>query len=128
MLRLCLQRACAASYSAAASCSPAPPCVATSALRLLPSPGPRSFSSDAEAETREITNPRVLELADQITQLNLLEVSDLTELLRKRLNLPASYARPMYAAGPVAAAPAGAWCGMWGACLVMTGHQRAVVV
>lgn len=48
----------------------------------------------------------MLELADQITQLNLLEVSDLTELLRKRLNLPASYARPMYAAGPVAAAPA----------------------
>lgn len=50
----------------------------------------RPFSgAAAEEEQREITNPKVLELAEQITQLNLLEVSDLTEILRKRLNIQA---------------------------------------
>jgi large subunit ribosomal protein L7/L12 len=66
------------------------------ALRCLPqleaalvsSGHARSFSAAAgEEEERVITNPKVLELAEQITQLNLLEVSDLTELLRKRLNI-----------------------------------------
>ena len=48
----------------------------------------RSYSAAAgEEEERVITNPKVLELADQITQLNLLEVSDLTEILRKKLNI-----------------------------------------
>lgn len=45
------------------------------------------YSTDSLEEERVINNPKVLELADQITQLNLLEVSDLTELLRKRLNI-----------------------------------------
>jgi Ribosomal protein L7/L12 dimerisation domain len=49
----------------------------------------RSFAADAGDDEREISNPRVLELAGEIMQLNLLEVSDLTELLRKRLNIQA---------------------------------------
>eukprot|EP00890_Picochlorum_soloecismus_P004269 jgi/Picsp_1/4843/NSC_02208-R1_mitochondrial ribosomal protein l7 l12 len=57
-----------------------------------------SASGDAD-ETREITNPKVLELADRIVELNMLEVSDLTELLRKRLNVqtpsvPMGFAMP----------------------------------
>lgn len=57
----------------------------------------RHFSSnDGGDEVREIDNPKVQELAAQIMQLNLLEVSDLTEILRKRLNIQApSFAMPM---------------------------------
>lgn len=54
----------------------------------------RQFSSESGDE-REIENPKVIELAGQIMQLNLLEVSDLTELLRKRLNIQTSFAMPM---------------------------------
>ena len=39
------------------------------------------------AETRVAEDPRVLQLADSILELNLLQVSDLTDLLRKRLNI-----------------------------------------
>lgn len=65
---------------------------------------------DSEEEVREITNPKVIELADRIVELNLLEVSDLTELIRQRLGLPAASAMPMgfggfgAGAGPAAAA------------------------
>jgi large subunit ribosomal protein L7/L12 len=89
------------------------------ALRCLPlldatlgtSGHARSFSAAAgEEEERVITNPKVLDLAEQITQLNLLEVSDLTEILRKRLNIqaPAGGMGFGFPAGgmPVAAAPA----------------------
>lgn len=71
----------------------------------------RPFSSGQdEEEERVITNPKVLDLAEQIVQLNLLEVSDLTEILKKRLNiqLPAggmAFAPPMDAAPGAAAAP-----------------------
>lgn len=100
MLRLALQRTCSATQAAAVGCS-------SSALRALPcAASVRGFSAETGKEEREITNPAVLELADRIVQLNLLEVSDLTDLLRKRLNLPASYGMPMMAAGAVASAPA----------------------
>lgn len=70
----------------------------------------RQFSSEGGEEEREITNPRVLELADQILALNLLEVSDLTEILRKRLNIqsPLMGGMPMMAAAMPSAAPAAA--------------------
>lgn len=59
---------------------------------------------DAE-ETREIGNEQVRRLAEEIVQLSLLEVSDLTEILQKRLGIqmPAMGAMP---AGPAAAAAA----------------------
>lgn len=108
MLRLCLQRAGQASASAAASCSPSVPAL-SSVARMLPAATCRPFSSEPEKEEREITNPVVLELVDRIVQLNLMEVSDLTELLRKRLNLPAAVGMPMMAAAaPAAAAAPGA--------------------
>lgn len=81
------------------------------AALLSPGHSSRPLSTAAgEEEERVITNPRVLELAEQITQLNLLEVSDLTELLRKRLNIqtPAGGMGFAFPAGgmPMAAAPA----------------------
>ena len=68
-----------------------------------------SASGDAE-ETREITNPKVLELADRIVELNMLEVSDLTELLRKRLNVqtpsvPMGFAMPTSSPAAAVSAP-----------------------
>lgn len=67
--------------------------------------GRRPFSAGPDAEeVRDISNPRVLELAEQIVQLNLLEVSDLTEVLKKRLNIqPAAFGMPM--GMPLAAQP-----------------------
>lgn len=66
-------------------------------------------SQDKEEEQREVTNPKVLELADRIIELNMLEVSDLTEVLRKRLNIqgggmPMGFAMP----AAVGAAPGAA--------------------
>jgi large subunit ribosomal protein L7/L12 len=76
----------------------------------------RHYSSDAEPEQREITDPTVIALADQITQLNLLQVSDLTELIKKRLGITSSpmmgmpMGMPMMGGGggaaPAAAQPA----------------------
>ncbi|WPT12144.1 54S ribosomal protein L12 [Picochlorum sp. SENEW3] len=77
--------------------------------------GARSFTrtscASEEAEEREVTDPKVLELADRITELNMLEVSDLTEVLRKRLNIqgggmPMGFAMPAAAGAVPAAAPA----------------------
>lgn len=47
-------------------------------------------SADTEVEKREINDPKILELADKIVSLNLLEVSDLTTVLQQRLNIPDS--------------------------------------
>jgi hypothetical protein len=100
-----------------ATCSRIQPVVFSSLYDAVSiSGGRRFFSTDPsnQPEEREITNPRVLTLAEQIMQLNLLEVSDLTEILKKRLNIqtPAfggmPFGMPMAAAGvPAAAAPAG---------------------
>ncbi|PSC73920.1 Zinc-peroxisomal [Micractinium conductrix] len=68
----------------------------------------RHYSS--EAEQREITDPTVLALADQIIGLNLLQVSDLTEILKQRLGISGMpmgmpmMGMPMGAAPPAAAA------------------------
>ena len=69
----------------------------------------RYYSS--EEEKREISDPAVQELAEKICQLNLLQVSDLTELLKQRLGLQtptAGFGMPMGFAAPAAAAPAAA--------------------
>lgn len=50
-------------------------------------PHSRRHSTASPDDERVIDNPKVLELADRIVQLNLLEVSDLTEILRKRLHI-----------------------------------------
>lgn len=72
-------------------------------------------SADTEVEEREINDPKILELADKIVALNLLEVSDLTTILKKRLNISDSALAgggggfPMMAmAGMQAPAPAAA--------------------
>jgi large subunit ribosomal protein L7/L12 len=68
-------------------------------------------SADTEIEKREINDPKILELADKIVALNLLEVSDLTTVLQQRLNIPDSALGgggfPMMAMA-AAAAPGGA--------------------
>lgn len=69
----------------------------------------RPFSS--EEEKREITDPVVVELGEKICQLNLLQVSDLTELLKQRLGLQppmGGFAMPMGMPMAAAAAPAAA--------------------
>ena len=70
-----------------------------------------TFASEGDEE-REITNPKVLELADRIIELNMLEVSDLTEILRKRLNIqgggmPMGFAMPAAVGGAAPAASGG---------------------
>lgn len=77
-----------------------------------------ALSQTAEARTQPIENltepppsnvekpasPKIEQLVTQISQLNLLEVSELSTVLKKRLNLPDAPAFP--AGGFVAAAPA----------------------
>ena len=48
-------------------------------------------------EERVVGNARVHKLVDEICSMNLLEIADLTELLRKKLGIPASGG--MYAMG-----------------------------
>ena len=40
-----------------------------------------------EEQERVVGNPRVHKLVDQICEMNILEIADLTELLRKRLGI-----------------------------------------
>ena len=68
-----------------------------------------SSAGFSEAEKRE-PSARVLALADQIEELNLIEVADLTKLIKERLGLPdapampAGMMMPMMAGAPGAAA------------------------
>lgn len=57
---------------------------------------PDPLDSEPEQE-REVGNPRVHRLVDEICSMNLLEIADLTELLRKKLGISASPG--MYAMG-----------------------------
>ncbi len=50
---------------------------------------PDPLDSEPEQE-REVGNPRVHRLVDEICSMNLLEIADLTELLRKKLGISAS--------------------------------------
>lgn len=51
-------------------------------------------------------NPKLVSIVDNIAALNLLEVSELSGLLKKRLNLPDAALMPAgFAAAPIAAAP-----------------------
>eukprot|EP01006_Ploeotia_vitrea_P051822 TRINITY_DN67605_c6_g1_i2.p1 TRINITY_DN67605_c6_g1~~TRINITY_DN67605_c6_g1_i2.p1 ORF type:complete len:225 (-),score=108.04 TRINITY_DN67605_c6_g1_i2:52-726(-) len=54
----------------------------------------------------EQASPRVQELAEQIVQLNLMEVSSLTQLLMKRLGISEAQLAPAAVAAPAAAAAA----------------------
>ncbi len=88
------------------ACSTSGASIAADSLRACAAAarGARFFSADVE-EAREVTNPKVLELAEQIIHLNLLEVSDLTEVLNKKLGIQGGAA---FAALPFAGAPAAA--------------------
>lgn len=71
-------------------------------------------TADDEEEVREISNPRIHTLADEILQLNLLEIHDLTSILKKKLGVSdtAMMGMPMgmpmmgHGAAPAQAAPA----------------------
>ncbi|CAK0784103.1 hypothetical protein CVIRNUC_007306 [Coccomyxa viridis] len=76
-----------------------------------PDPLDVNGSGDSEEEQeRVIDNPRVHKLVDQICEMNILEIADLTELLRKRLGItappPGMYAMGAAQAAPAASAPA----------------------
>ncbi|GMH35535.1 hypothetical protein BSKO_03403 [Bryopsis sp. KO-2023] len=65
--------------------------------------------ADDEEEVREISNPRIHTLADEILQLNLLEIHDLTSILKKKLGVTDSPMMGMPMGMPMmgqAAAPA----------------------
>lgn len=76
----------------------------------------RSYASEADdagGHSHQDKNVRVLKIADEILQLNLLELSDLTEIFQERLGIPnlgaMSYGAPppgQGAAAPAAAAEA----------------------
>ena len=53
-----------------------------------PDPLDANGNGDSEEEQeRVVGNPRVHALVDQICEMNILEIADLTELLRKRLGI-----------------------------------------
>ncbi|EFN55437.1 hypothetical protein CHLNCDRAFT_133731 [Chlorella variabilis] len=100
MLRTSLQRVCSAAWAASsAACTaggglaPAGSSLEAAARQLLPAaraaPWLRHYSSSSGDEQREITDPTVLALSEQILQLNLLQVADLTEILKKKLGIEA---------------------------------------
>ncbi|CAK9798085.1 39S ribosomal protein L12, mitochondrial [Anthophora quadrimaculata] len=63
-----------------------------------------STSEDVSSKEQLNVNPKVEQIADQIVTLNLIEAAQLSEVLKKRLNLPDAPIMPM--GGFVAAAPA----------------------
>ena len=79
-------------------------------IRGLHCSEPVATSSQDGEEEREITNPKVLELADRIVELNMLEVSDLTELLKKRLNIQGGGVGNGICHAPMGGVPAGRSC------------------
>jgi len=100
-----LWRAAAAAVQAP-SCSNRAAAAAASCL-LQRRPYARAKDPEDEPEVREpgANNPRLKELVEEILTLNLLEISDLTEILSKRLNIPAP-GSIQYNYGPVGAMPA----------------------
>uniref|UniRef100_A0A7S0URM6 Ribosomal protein L7/L12 C-terminal domain-containing protein n=1 Tax=Polytomella parva TaxID=51329 RepID=A0A7S0URM6_9CHLO len=69
----------------------------------------RLFSSEPEKSIDEIGNEKVRQLADNISNLTVLEASWLSEILRKKLNIPKpSFGSMPMMASPIAAAPAAA--------------------
>ena len=113
MLRISLQRACAAAWAPACAAAGSPSSALEAVARqLLPAARSAAWQRhySSEAEQREITDPTVLALADQIIGLNLLQVSDLTEILKQRLGISGKplgmpmMGMPMGAAPPAAAA------------------------
>lgn len=68
----------------------------------------RGFSAQAEEgeDAVKLTSPKVAKLVEDITLLNLIEVAELVEQLKKTLNLPDSPMMGMPMGMPMAAAPA----------------------
>ncbi len=70
---------------------------------------PYAKAKDPEDEPEErvpgASNPRIAELVEEIVALTLLEISDLTEILSKRLNLPPPGSLGQYGYGPPGGAP-----------------------
>lgn len=54
----------------------------------------------------KIFSPKIENLVNEITKLNLIEVGELSDLLKKRLNLPDAPLMPMGGFSPVAVAAA----------------------
>ena len=111
MLRLAVQRACGVAWAASSTACCSASVVEAASQRWQPAvrgasvAWMRHYSSGEEQ--REVTDPTVQALADQILQLNLLQVSDLTEILKDKLGIQAPMMMPMGgAAAPVAAAAA----------------------
>ncbi|MCJ1364913.1 hypothetical protein MMC16_004030 [Acarospora aff. strigata] len=69
--------------------------------RRRPAPARRWQSSDAAAAS----NPKIVGIVDQISQLTLLETADLVSSLKSRLNIPDMPMGGFAAAAPAAAAP-----------------------
>ena len=96
-----------AAAHAAASVGLQPRCgAAAQAQRVAQLAWQRPYSAGEEGEGPDAGSPRVAAVADQILQLNLLEVSDLTELLKKRLNIQAPFGAPMGMMGMMSPASA----------------------
>ena len=64
-----------------------------------------------EGEVKKFS-PKIESLVNEITKLNLLEVGELSELLKKRLNLPDAPVMPMGGFAPIGQATAAEVCGM----------------
>ena len=70
-------------------------------MRKITSTRPVFNSIAPNAEDLCKTSPKIVQIADSIAQLNLIEVAELTDLLKKKLNLPDA---PVMAFGAAAAA------------------------
>ncbi|XP_017000051.1 large ribosomal subunit protein bL12 [Drosophila takahashii] len=79
-------------YSAAA------PAAAVSGAEKLVPPTPEGVAKPP--------NPKLDTIVNNIAALNLLEVAELSTLLKQKLNLPETAFAPQFAAGPARAAPA----------------------
>ncbi len=111
MLRRALLRAAQlANASTSAECRIQYGRVAPQAEACCRSDWHRGYATDGDAEARTVGTPRVQQLVEEILQLNLLEVSDLTDILKTRLGIegpimggiPMGYGAPPPAAGGAA--------------------------
>ncbi|EEB14764.1 mitochondrial 39S ribosomal protein L12, putative [Pediculus humanus corporis] len=76
-------------------------CFYSAHVRKITSTRPVFNSIAPNAEDLCKTSPKIVQIADSIAQLNLIEVAELTDLLKKKLNLPDA---PVMAFGAAAAA------------------------
>ncbi|XP_055385788.1 39S ribosomal protein L12, mitochondrial [Condylostylus longicornis] len=67
-------------------------------------PAATKLSIPVPEGTEKPIDPKLAAIADNIAKLNLLEVAELSSILKKKLNLPETSFMPSFAAAPVAAA------------------------